>query len=601
MAMAASTAMLGRDQPAPVYTPRSGKSGSGRRLAKEWGVDMARVTPRVAGEEYGVSSIPTHPPVVHAPEDVGLSARAMQGPPPRQLQPQSQPQPQPQSQSQSQSQPQPRPQPQPPPSQRAPAGASLNGRLGVGDPHPPADPHPGRKILQRDVSVSEFVDSVAPKIDVAGLTMDIMMPIYSELEKKAMEAEQRAGEAAATIARLQKTKEKLMSRVGAETDARAKLDAKVWKLAQNLIQAQTATEHAEASLKDANDQLEAKERVLTDQEQRLLRERTDHKRTQRNLDRTKRDLAAATARIAEKETEVRPLQLQNLEMAQRLEEAQQSLAKLESKFFALSSEHEKLKDKSAEQTGALQRERQAREDAQECESQLRILLEDEADKKGTTREQLEQAKAQIKQLESDLRQSKLAEGLARQEYNQAMDDLELERTAHNGSKRHVHSTTSSLKTMQTVEEALRAEIASARAQIAVLSEEKGDLLNTMGALLGKVGSIIRTLNRGQRVEKSQQLDGSSADDVGHSTVPQPALVSPRASAASLPSPRGNTKVRTFRHSAHLVEVERTGLLKELAAVMSLLAPGVQSAGPTDEEIQALVRPPYDPNQLMQKI
>ena len=62
-----------------------------------------------------------------------------------------------------------------------------------------------------------------------------------------------------------------MSRVGAETDARAKLDAKVWKLAQNLIQAQTATEHAEASLKDANDQLEAKERVLTDQEQRLLR------------------------------------------------------------------------------------------------------------------------------------------------------------------------------------------------------------------------------------------------------------------------------------------------------------------------------------------
>ncbi len=573
--MAASTAMLGRDQPAAVYTPRSGRKGSARRpearVAQEWGVDMARVTPRVAGEDYGVSSIPSHPPVVHVPEDVGLSARAMQGPPPRQVA-------------------------QPPTVQRAPAGTTLASRVGVGQPHPPAEPHPGRKPPQREQSISEFVDSVAPKIDVGGLTMDIMMPIYSQLEKKAMEAERRAEEAADTIAALEKKKDKLMSRMSAETEARTKNDAKVWRLAQDLIKAQTAAEHAEASLEDANNQLEAKERVLTDQEQRLLRERGDHRRTQRNLDRNGRDLAAANARIEAKEKEVRPLQLQNLEMAQKLEEAQQSVAKLERNFSALTSKHEELTDRFSEQSGALRREREAREDAQECEAQIRILLEDEVDKKGSTREQLRQAKAQIQQLQSDLQQSKLAEGLARKDHNQALDDLELERAAHGGSKEHLHHTTGSLKTMQTVEGALRAEIASARARIDGLTEENDALLNTMGIIQQKVDAITSWLNRGQRVGKqASQLDGSFGDDVAQNSLSQPAPESPRASAdsprAPVSSPRGSTKVRVFKHSANLVEVERTGLLKELAVVTSLLTlPQVEDTGPTDEEIQAIVRP-----------
>ncbi len=570
--MAASTAMLGRGQPAAVYTPRSGRKGSGRRLearvAQEWGVDMARVMPRVAGEDYGVSSIPSHPPVVHAPEDVGLSARAMQAPP-RQVE-------------------------QPRQVQRAPAGAALASRIGIGQPHPPVDPHPGRKAPQREQSISEFVDSVAPKIDVAGLTMDIMMPIYSELERKAMEAERRAEEAADTIAALNKKKDKLMSRVAAETEARTKNDAKVWRLSQDLIKAQTAAEHAEASLNAANDQLEAKERVLTDQEQRLLRERSDHRRTQHNLDKARRDLAAANAKIEAKEKEVRPLQLQNLEMAQRLEEAQESVAKIESSFSALTSKHQDLTERFAEQSGALQRETEAREDAQECEAQIRILLEDEADKKGATREQLRQAKAQIQQLESDLKRSKLAEGLARSEHNQVLDDLELERTAHGGSRKHLEHTFGTLKTMQTVEGALRAELAAARDTIDELSGEKETLLNTMGVVQQKLDVVISWLNRGQRVEKqASQIDGSFGGDVAPSSLSQPAPGSPRASAESprMPvlSPRGNTKVRVFKHSANLVEVERTGLLKELAVVMSLLTP-TQAERLTDEQTQTIVRP-----------
>jgi hypothetical protein len=296
MAMAASTAMLGRDQPGAPYTPRSGsrsgRKGSGRRpearVAQEWGVDMARVTPRIAGEDYGVSSIPTHPPVVRAPEDVGLSTKQMEGPGRHA---------------------------QHPSARRAPAGTTL-ARVGVGEPHPPHEPHPGRKPPQREQSISDFVDSVAPKIDVGGLTMDIMMPIYAELEKKAMEAERRAEDAAEKIVELEKKKDKLMARVASETEARTKNDAKVWRLAQNLIKAQTTAEHAEAGLAAANEDLEAKERVLTDQEQRLLRERNEHKRTQRILDKTRRELAAANKSIEAKEREVRPLQLQNLEVRQ---------------------------------------------------------------------------------------------------------------------------------------------------------------------------------------------------------------------------------------------------------------------------------------------
>ena len=45
------------------------------------------------------------------------------------------------------------------------------------------------------------------------------------------------------------------------------------RLAQNLIKAQTSAEHAEAGLNAANEDLEAKERVLTDQQDRLLKER----------------------------------------------------------------------------------------------------------------------------------------------------------------------------------------------------------------------------------------------------------------------------------------------------------------------------------------
>ena len=282
--MAASTAMLGRDQPAP-FTPRqgSGRSSSrksGRRpeakVAQEWGVDMARATPRVAGEIYGVSSIPTHPPVVRRPEDIGLSTRHMEGAPQK-------------------------------------ASVGLATRIGVGEPHPPSEPHPARK-LQEEQSISEFVDSVAPKIDVGGLTMDIMMPIYAELEKKAVEAERRAEDASEMIVELQKKKDKLMARVSSETEARTKNDAKVWRLAQNLIKAQTTAEQAEAALKAANEDLEAKERVLTDQEQRLLKEKNEHKRTQRSLDKTSRTLSNAQRTIEAKEKEVRPLQLQNLEV-----------------------------------------------------------------------------------------------------------------------------------------------------------------------------------------------------------------------------------------------------------------------------------------------
>lgn len=569
MAMAASTAMLGRDQPTAPYTPRSGKSGSGRRaearVAQEWGVDMARVTPRVAGEEYGVSSIPTHPPVVRAPEDVGLSARGMRG-----------------GQRQA----------QPPTSQRAPAGTTLASRIGVGQPHPPADPHPGRKPPEREQSISDFVDSVAPKIDVGGLTMDIMMPIYSELEKKAMEAERKAEEAAVRIVELEKKKQTLLSRVATETEARTKNDAKVWRLSQNVVKAQTAAEHAQAALKSANDQLDAKERVLTDQEHRLLQERNDHKRTQRNLDRAKRDLAAANATIEAKTKEVRPLQHQNLEMVQRLEEAQERLAKLETSFFALTSNHEDLKNKFAEQAGALQREREAREDAQECESQLRILLEDEADKKGSTRDKLNQALAQVKQLESDLEQSKRTERLVRTDYNQAMDDLDLERTAHNGSKQHLEQTTGALKVMQRIEDALKAEMNSARAQIDALSADKSNRLNTIGLVLDKVRLIIELLNRGQRVAKQAP---EPKDEVANQSSILEAMMaarSPRASAEAQPSPaaspRGSTKIRVFKHSANLVEVERTGLLKELSEVLSILASEMEHSGPTDEEIQAMV-------------
>jgi chromosome segregation ATPase len=266
-------------------------------------------------------------------------------------------------------------------------------------------------------------------------------------------------------------------------------------------------------------------------------------------------------------------------MVQKLEQAQESLAKFEGSFMSLTSKHEDLKAQFAEQGVALNREREAREDAQECESQLRILLEDEADKKGSTRDQLDKAKEQIKQLEADLEESKRAEGLARADCNLAMDDLDLERTAHGGTRAHLDHTTGSLKTMQTIEGALRAEIAAARAQIDALSEDKSALLGTMGVLQDKVGYIIGWLNRGQRVGKQRAQE--EEDDGG-------SLVSPGTEAPA-PSPRGS-KVRVFKHSANLVEVERSGLLKELAVVLSLVTRDTEeNRAPTDEEIQAMVR------------
>ena len=92
MAITAAAAMLG---PPPERTPNSARTpraNSARRtekilsqrvearVAEEWGVDMARVVPRVAGEEYGVSSIPTLPPAVRQPADIGLTTRQVGGP-----------------------------------------------------------------------------------------------------------------------------------------------------------------------------------------------------------------------------------------------------------------------------------------------------------------------------------------------------------------------------------------------------------------------------------------------------------------------------------------------------------------------------------------
>ena len=237
--------------------------------------------------------------------------------------------------------------------------------------------------------------------------------------------------------------------------------------------------------------------------------------------------------IEEKEKEVRPLQLQNLEMVQNLSQSEEHLSKLESRFMNLHTKHEQLLSDFEEQSNALTREKKAREDAQECEAQVRILLEDEADKKGTTREQLRKAQQQIDKLQGELDDEKQACGLARADYNGAMDELDLEKTAHGGSKAHLAHTSGSLQTMQTIEGALRAEIASARAQIDSLTGEKNELIYTTNQLHEKVSGIVAWLNRGQRIVSTPR---SSHHDLIARIVSEKLLALP-----------GDTRARPRRH------------------------------------------------------
>ena len=301
-------------------------------------------------------------------------------------------------------------------------------------------------------------------------------------------------------------------------------------------------------------------------------------------------------------------------MVQNLSQSEEQLAKLETRFMNLHAKHEQLSSDFGEQTSALTREKKAREDAQECEAQVRILLEDEADKKGTTRDQLRRAEAEIKRLQEELDGERRAHGMARSDYNSAMDELDLERTAHGGSKAHLAHTSGSLQTMQTIEGALRAEIASARAQIESLTQEKNELIYTTDQLREKVVGIVAWLNRGQRIEKQaadDSNDGGGLDTFLASASPRQSQ-SPRGVQASgsnqslgsqIPavpaSPKGpqaspGGKVRVFKHSANLVEVERTGLLRELQTVLSLLDVTFRryehsDQGPSNEEILELER------------
>eukprot|EP01045_Picozoa_sp_COSAG04_P025060 COSAG04_NODE_3225_length_3029_cov_2.159044_2_plen_639_part_00 len=564
MAMTAAAAMLG---PPPERTHRANSARRTEkiltqrveaRVAEEWGVDMARVVPRVAGEEYGVSSIPTLPPAVRQPADIGLTTRQVVDPSPR--------------------------------------------RAAQMQPHPPAEPHPSARAAPSQ-SVEEFIGSVSDKMDVGGLTMDIMMPIYAELEKKALEAEHRADEAAEAAKRLRADFEKQQRRLHAETEKKA--------------------EQASLALKGASRELEAKDTVLTDLNERLLQERNEHKGTQRKLDQTRRRLELSKQEIEEKESQVRPLQLQNLEIIQKLSTAEENLAKLEHTHAGVTQAHEALAEEFEAQATALEREKAAREDAQECEAQVRILLEDEADKKGSVRAKLDEANATVRRVQSELEASQRGEAQARSDYNIAMDELDLERTAHHGSKTHLTQTHSNIQALETLHETVRADVAAANGRIDALTQERDVLLTTTHQLREKVGFIIGWLNRGQRVGGQDSSDSlppmSRYPNATQPTVSRPfcarfppffrrsfALsdflaprrreraknggkwakfggetaekqrwlsgVGDRNPGDPLPSP----KLRVFKHSANLVEVERMGLLKELLSCLELVEPTLAS-------------------------
>ena len=525
MAMTAAAAMLG---PPPERTPNSARTpraNSARRtekilsqrvearVAEEWGVDMARVVPRVAGEEYGVSSIPTLPPAVRQPADIGLTTRQVVGPSPR--------------------------------------------RAAQMQPHPPAEPHPSARAAPSQ-SVEEFIGSVSDKMDVGGLTMDIMMPIYAELEKKALEAEHRADEAAEAAKRLRADFEKQQRRLHAETEKKAQNDARCMRLVSELTKAKATAEQASLALKGASRELEAKDTVLTDLNERLLQERNEHKGTQRKLDQTRRRLELSKQEIEEKESQVRPLQLQNLEIIQKLSTAEENLAKLEHTHAGVTQAHEALSEEFEAQATALEREKAAREDAQECEAQVRILLEDEADKKGSVRAKLDEANATVRRVQSELEASQRGEAQARSDYNIAMDELDLERTAHHGSKTHLTQTHSNIQALETLHETVRADVAAANGRIDALTKERDVLLTTTHQLREKVGFIIGWLNRGQRV---------GSQDSSDSLPPMS-----RNPGDPLPSP----KLRVFKHSANLVEIERMGLLKELLSCLELVEPTLAS-------------------------
>ena len=77
------------------------------------------------------------------------------------------------------------------------------------------------------------------------------------------------------------------------------------RLVSELTKAKATAEQASLALKGASRELEAKDTVLTDLNERLLQERNEHKGTQRKLDQTRRRLERGAAGIARRSTTTR--------------------------------------------------------------------------------------------------------------------------------------------------------------------------------------------------------------------------------------------------------------------------------------------------------
>jgi hypothetical protein len=203
-----------------------------------FGVDMARVTPRVAGQSYGVSSIP-HLPAANGtfrkpskvPAVIGVHLDGMEFGVPGFH------------------------------SDRPRSRRSGRGR----DPRPPSAPRPdvGHRVVAQNAGITE------DKYDAGALTLDVMMPIYAELEKNKIASDGRAASIAQQLADLQSDNDKLTDRIQVESQTRIRMDAKLLTLTGELKHSKAAEGRAESLSAQLQKELESAHDVISSGQQLL--------------------------------------------------------------------------------------------------------------------------------------------------------------------------------------------------------------------------------------------------------------------------------------------------------------------------------------------
>ena len=272
----------------PRPPPASGVAGTGHTAAaqslRQFGVDMARVTPRVAGQSYGVSSIPSLPPasqrqinLAGVKLDTAEADRGSGAPRPTSRRGGNR-------------------------KSRSSAEGSASARSAsprrrthtVGgdllEPRPPSAPQTEQLMVgtvpfaaaehKMHIENAGILDH---HYDAGALSLDVMMPIYAELERKFIRSVTQASSLGEELGVVQKNNAVLLGRVQTESQNRIRMDAKILQLTSELNKARETASRAEQKADSLQDELESSQRVISSLQQRLQTERRKHGTTNRQL------------------------------------------------------------------------------------------------------------------------------------------------------------------------------------------------------------------------------------------------------------------------------------------------------------------------------